>query len=454
MRRFFRTRIGKLGALVGLGGFVGIGALAVLAVFPAFGEIPDAGVLEPVRAPPLEEFRMEVLAPGATFGAMLRDAGLTTTEQHNLLLAFREHANPARLREGTEVTFRWLRADGALRRVDVATSRDELIRLQREGLEGLGWLSSRVETPVQTDTVFVGGEITRDLWSSVVHNAALEHMPQQDRAQLLHLLDRVFQWQLDFSRQIRAGDSYRMVFQREVRPDGSMRSGRILAAELVNLDRPLYAIWFDLHEDGQGGYYDLEGESLRRAFLRAPLEYRRISSRFNRNRMHPILNQRRPHIGVDYAAATGTPVMATADGVVTRRRWDGGYGNLVEIRHANGYMTRYAHLTRFAQSIREGGRVSQGQVVGFVGMTGLATGPHLHYEMHRHGSPVNPLTVDIPAGDPIPDEARDRWTEALATRVVLLDGIESPAGVRIVQSDDEEESDDGGDGPLPALGSR
>jgi murein DD-endopeptidase MepM/ murein hydrolase activator NlpD len=122
-----------------------------------------------------------------------------------------------------------------------------------------------------------------------------------------------------------------------------MRTGKILAAELVNRGAPLHAVWFDLWEDGEGGYYDLNGESLRRAFLRAPLEYRRISSRFNRNRFHPILNERRPHIGVDYAAATGTPVRATADGTVQVRGVQGGYGNLVQIRHANGFMTRYAH---------------------------------------------------------------------------------------------------------------
>jgi murein DD-endopeptidase MepM/ murein hydrolase activator NlpD len=426
-----RSRFGKLAAAAALGGCLGIGVFAVL---PLNSGVPDIGVLEPIHAPPAETTRTEVLTSGSTFGGLLNRSGLTANEQDALLRSFREHANPARLRVGTEVTFRYHRAEDRLHGVDVATSRDQLVRLV---LDGEGWRSAVLETPVTTDTIMVAGEIERELWSAVVGHPELDHMPQQDRAQILHLFDRVYQWQVDFSRQIRPGDSFRLVFEREVRPDGSMRSARILTAELVNARRPLYAVWFDLHEDGVGGYYDLDGESLRRAFLRAPLEFRRISSRFNRNRMHPVLNRRRPHIGVDYAANTGTPVMSTADGVVTKRRWDGGYGNLVEIRHANGYMTRYAHLNGFSSSVREGTRVTQGQVVGYVGMTGLATGPHLHYEMHRHGSAVDPLTVDIPSGDPIPGSARDRWGVDLRTRVALLEGVESPAGIRAVLADGE-----------------
>jgi murein DD-endopeptidase MepM/ murein hydrolase activator NlpD len=193
----------------------------------------------------------------------------------------------------------------------------------------------------------------------VVLNPDLEEMPRVDRARVIDLMDRVFQWQLDFSRQIQPGDSYRLAFEREVRPDGTMRSGRILAAELVNAGRPLHAIWFDLHDDDVGGYYDLDGESLRRAFLKAPLEFRRISSGFNMNRFHPVLNPAPAHRG-GLRGEHRHPVMATADGVVTVRGVQGGYGNLVEIRHAGGYVTRYAHLNGFASGVRAGSRVRQG----------------------------------------------------------------------------------------------
>ncbi|TVP53555.1 MAG: M23 family metallopeptidase [Gemmatimonadales bacterium] len=415
-------------AFLGAGGFMAVLAFVFL---PGMTAVPDAGELEPLQAASAEETRIEILGHGQTFGGVLNRVGVPAAEQQALLLAFQEHASPGRLRVGTEVALRSLRGADELRGIDVPVNADELVRLEREPM---GWKSSIVKTPVWTDTVFVAGQIERDLWSAVVLNDDLEAMPRADRARVIDLMDRVFQWQLDFSRQIQAGDSYRLAFEREVRPDGTMRTGRILAAELINRDTPLYAIWFDLHDDGQGGYYDLAGESLRRAFLKAPLEFRRISSRFNPNRLHPIHNVRRAHIGVDYAAATGTPVMATADGTVSIRGVQGGYGNLVEIRHANGFMTRYAHLNGFASGVRQGSRVSQGTVIGYVGMTGTATGPHLHYELHKDGRPVDPLNVDIPAGDPIPADAMERWTSESDYRFALLDRAQRGPELRMARA--------------------
>ncbi len=429
MDRIRKPFQGRLPVILWVGGVTSLGLLAAGPLRPS---TPEAGALQPILAASAEETRVEVLSSGRTFGGILQQASLSTTEQQGLLLAFRERANPARLRSGTEVNLRYLRGTERLRGIDVAVSGDELVRLERARI---GWRSSIVRTPVWSDTLAVGGMIDTDLWTSVVMNPALAEMPRQDRAQVIHLLDRVFQWQLDFSRQIQPQDSYRLVFEREVRPDGSMRSGRILAAELVNSGSPLYAVFFDLHGDNVGGYYDLDGESLQRAFIRAPLEYRRISSRFNRSRYHPILRIPRPHIGVDYAAATGTPVMATADGVVAQRGVNGGYGNSIQITHGNGFMTRYAHLNGFASGVRSGSRVSQGQTIGYVGMTGLATGPHLHYEMHRSGSTVDPLNIDIPAGDPIPNQARERWTQDLEARVAVLRTAPEGPVIRIAQAD-------------------
>ena len=266
-----------------------------------------------------------------------------------------------------------------------------------------------------------------------MRNAGLADVPENGREQIIGLLDRVFRWSMDFSRQSQPGDTYRVVLEREVRPNGSMRSARILAAELVNGDRPLHAVWFDVHGDGDGGYYDLDGESTRAAFIRAPVEFLRISSRFSRNRFHPILRVSRPHVGVDYAAATGTPVMATADGVVTYSGRNGGYGIFVEIRHGEEYTTRYAHLS--VATVRVGSRVAQGQTIGEVGMTGLATGPHLHYELHRRGSPIDPLTLaDIPTGDPIPRLERDRWAAELKERLAILRTIPGTAVLRVAQA--------------------
>lgn len=418
----------RLNLIGGMSGILGIGVFALVPLVPS---TPDAGPLEPLVAVSAEETRVEVLGSGRTLGGILQQSTLSGTEQQRILTAFRERANPSRLRAGTEISFRYLRGTERIRGVEVVVSDDEVVRLERGTL---GWASSLVRTPVRVDTLSISGQIESDLWTSVVTNPGLAAMPRQDRAEVIWLLDRVFQWKVDFSRQIQRGDSYRMVFERRVRPDGSMRSGRILAAELVNSNQPMYAVWFDLHGDEVGGYYDLEGESIRRAFIRAPLEFRRISSRFSRRRFHPILRVPRPHIGVDYAAATGTPVMATADGVVARRAADGGYGNVVEIRHANGFMTRYAHLNGFARGVGPGTRVRQGQTIGYVGMTGLATGPHLHYEMHRSGSPVDPLTVDIPSGDPIPPSARDRWASDLQARLAVLRTVPGGATIRVAEA--------------------
>lgn len=423
-----KERLVPLLVLAGLLGGAAVGTATVL------GSAPDAGTLAPILAVSAEDVRVEVLSSGSTFGEILGSVDLSANEQQRLLLAFREQANPARLRTGTEVSLRYVRGSDRLRGVDVAVSPDELVRLERRG--SANWDATLVQTPVWSDTLAVAGEIQSDLWTAVVMNPDLVEMPTGDRMQVIHYMDKVFQWQLDFSRQIQPGDSYRLVFEREVRPDGSMRSGRILAAELVNGGRPLHAVWFDLHGDDVGGYYDLAGESLQRAFIRAPVEYRRISSRYNLNRFHPILNERRPHTGVDYAAATGTPIMATADGVVSFRGVNGGYGNSIQITHANGFMTRYAHMNGFASGISSGVRVAQGDVIGYVGMTGLATGPHLHYEMHRNGSSVDPLSVDIPSGDPIPAEAREQWAGVRTARMATLEALPGNSLVRIAQVDE------------------
>ncbi|MGE0159068.1 MAG: M23 family metallopeptidase [Gemmatimonadales bacterium] len=415
-------------------------ALAAVACAACTAEPPDVGQLARLHVPPAEDVRIYALGRGDTFGELL-DGTLSANEQASLLLAFQEHASPRRMREGTEITLRYLKGEQAVRGIDVALSLDETVRLSREPL---GWESSLIRTPVYVDTMYASGEIESELWTAVVMNPALATMRTADRNEMIHELDQVFQWQVDFYRQIQSGDTYRFAVEREVRPDGSMRSGRLLAAELVNAGEPYHAIWFDPNGDGQGSYYDLEGQSVRRAFLLKPLEFRRISSQFTNSRYHPILNTWRSHRGVDYAAAMGTDVMATADGVVIQRGTDGGYGNSIQIRHANGWVTRYAHLRSFRSGLVVGSRVHQGDVIGYVGMTGLATGPHLHYEMLINGRHVDPLSVDLPAGDPVPSDDRMRWLEESSVRVALLEGIPPAGPVRTLLVEAEEvDADDG-----------
>jgi murein DD-endopeptidase MepM/ murein hydrolase activator NlpD len=342
-------------------------------------------------------------------------------------MAFREHASPRRMRLGTEISLRFFPRDEDLRGVDVALTPDETVRLSREPL---GWRSEMIQTPIFVDTLYASGEIETVLWNAVVRNPVLSELTFEDRNGLIDHLDQVFQWQVDFSRQIRVGDTYRFVFEREARPDGSMRAGKLLAAELVNSGTAYHAIYFDPNGDGRGSYFDLEGESVRRAFLLKPLAYRRISSRFTNSRFHPILQTWRSHRGIDYAADAGTEIMATSDGVVIHRGFDSSYGNSIQIRHPNGFVTRYAHMRAFRNGIVVGSRVKQSDVIGYVGSTGLATGPHLHYEMLRGGRHIDPLSVDLPAGDPVPSEDRLRWGNELSVRVALLETIPGAGPVR------------------------
>lgn len=409
-------------------------AVAVALVSACSMETPAVGELEPIWVPAAERAEVRALGRGQTFGGLLYEA-IDANEQASLLLAFQEHADPRRLRERTEVTLRYLPDTQELRGVDVAVSKDQTVRLDRDML---GWRSQLIETPIFIDTIYANGEISATFWGSVVNNDKLTSLNFEDRNLLIDHLDKVFQWQMDFSRQIRPGDNYRFAFEREVRPDGSMRAGRLLAAEFVNSGTPYHAIFFDPNGDGRGSYFDLDGESVRRAFLLKPLSYRRISGRFSSGRRHPVLNTIRAHRGIDYAADTGTPIMATSDGVVIHRGPKGSFGNTVEIRHPNGWVTRYAHMSQFRSGVTVGTRVHQSDVIGYVGMSGLATGPHLHYEMLQNGRQFDPLSVDLPAGDPVPADDMARWRSEMTGRYGLLETIPRLGPVRTFVADAED----------------
>ena len=388
--------------------------------------VPETDTLDGVFANAPEVVDVRSLSAGVTFGQILEDAGMNGTDRNNLLVAFREQANPRRLRSGTEIRIVRRHSGAQPYRIDVAIDRDRMVRLERARRR---WDSSLVEFLATTDTVFVAGEISTSLWTAIVGHEQLRGVPANDRRQMVGRLDRVFQWQIDFSRQIREGDTYRFVLERERRPDGSMRSGTLLAAELVNAGRSYRAIRFEPKGE-PASWFDAEGQSVRRAFLMKPIELSRISSGFTNSRFHPILRRWRAHRGVDYAADSGTPVQATGSGVVVRRGWGDAYGRLIDIRHPNGFLTRYAHLSRWARGLAVGTRVTQGEVIGYVGMTGLATGPHLHYEMHVGGRPIDPVAIDLPAEDPVPDADRERWEQARDERLRLLLSLPGPETFR------------------------
>jgi murein DD-endopeptidase MepM/ murein hydrolase activator NlpD len=232
----------------------------------------------------------------------------------------------------------------------------------------------------------------------------------------------IFSTDIDFHKDLRRGDKFTVVYEMFYDAGEPVKSGKVLAAEFINAGKSYQAVWFQ-HADGQGAYYTPEGKNIKKSFLRSPLEFSRVTSGFTTGRFHPILQRWRAHTGVDYGAATGTGVKATADGVVDFAGVKGGYGNVVILRHQQKYTTLYGHLSRFGHGIRTGSKISQGDVIGYVGSTGLATGPHLHYEFRINDIHMDPLTVAMPDAPPITADRRaafDAVAKPLAMRLGLL----------------------------------
>lgn len=260
-------------------------------------------------------------------------------------------------------------------------------------------------------TMSFRGKIKSSLWQSAVE-AGL-------KPTLIEELAKIFAWQVDFNREVRPEDSWRLVVERVFTDGKASGWGKILVAEYSNKLDNYIGIRFP--QDAEyAHYYDLDGKSLKNKFLKSPLNYRRISSRFKRKRFHPILKKMMRHRGVDYSARTGTPVMSVGDGVVTHVGRLGGAGNTVKIRHNSIYKTSYKHLSKFSKKLRKGSKVKQGQVIGYVGSTGLATGPHLHFEFYEKNRFVDPLGRKFPRGKPVPEKLLGEYLAIVKIVVPLL----------------------------------
>jgi murein DD-endopeptidase MepM/ murein hydrolase activator NlpD len=231
---------------------------------------------------------------------------------------------------------------------------------------------------------------------------------------------KIFEWDIDFILDIQPEDRFTVVYEQLSQDGEFLKDGDVLAIEFVNQGRSYRAVRF-VGPDGVAGYYTPDGSSLRKAFIRAPVEFTRVSSRFNPARRHPVLNRIRAHKGVDYAAPIGTPVRAAGDGRVRFVGRKGGYGNVIEIEHMNRVSTLYGHLSRFARGVSRGDRVRQGEVIGFVGMTGLASGPHLHYEYRVNGVHKDPQRVPLPKAEPIPSGMLTAFRATTASSLSRLD---------------------------------
>ena len=347
---------------------------------------------------------------------VLTRAGIVGREQGNLIAAATA-LEPRRLRRGQRFDFRRVRHAAAADRMMVRPSPERRIWLTRRGGDS-GWVQTEEMVAWTSAPVVVRGVITTNLYDAVHLAVPDSLLPSRERVALAWAIADVYDWEVDFTRDIRPGDKFDVLIERLESAEGEFRLGKVLAARVDGAGTPNFAFYFPTGPD-RGGFYDERGRSLRRAFLRAPLRYRHISSRFG-GRYHPILKRWRSHQGTDYSAGTGTPVRATADGTVSKVGWDGGYGNLVELRHANGIRTRYGHLSRFAAGLRVGARVKQEQTIGFVGSTGLSTGPHLHYEFLVNGRATNPARQSAESGPPVATKDRARYEQVRATLLAQL----------------------------------
>lgn len=276
-----------------------------------------------------------------------------------------------------------------------------------------------IEHPVEIRLTHASGGITSSLYQSGSEAGLSDNIIME--------LVNVFGWDIDFALDIRQGDHFALLFEEHYLDGEKLRDGKILAAEFTNRGNTYRAVMFT-DPEGRSQYYSADGKSMRKAFLRSPVDFRRISSTFQRERYHPVLGKKRPHRGVDYAAATGTPIKAAGDGKVTFRGTKGGYGRTVVLQHGGNITTLYAHMSNFQRGVTNGTRVKQGQIIGYVGSSGLATGPHLHYEFRINGTHRNPLTVELPEAEPIPAQYREEFLQQSAQLLAQLDLLK---GVRV-----------------------
>jgi murein DD-endopeptidase MepM/ murein hydrolase activator NlpD len=261
-----------------------------------------------------------------------------------------------------------------------------------DGVASSAFRAELINLPLERRVVTAGGRISSSLFEAAA-NAGLSEKAVMKLAE-------IFAWDIDFVRDINTDDEFTLVYEELWRNGKKLGEGEILAAEFTNRGGRFTAIRFE-ESDGRAAYYSTDGRPMRKAFVRAPISFARISSRFNPNRRHPILNTIRAHQGVDYSAPTGTPVKASGDGKVIFRGWKSGYGNTLILQHAGNITTLYAHLSRFAKTSGYGARVRQGELIGYVGATGLATAAHLHYEYRKNGVHLNPQTVILPPAEPL-----------------------------------------------------
>ncbi|MEM7208474.1 MAG: peptidoglycan DD-metalloendopeptidase family protein [Pseudomonadota bacterium] len=351
-----------------------------------------------------------VVKSGDTLSSIADKYNISPSELHRIVYSDQAAKKLAHLRPGDEIKFGFDTEDHVLH---VSKQLDEETRLTVERTDQ-GFVATEVSDPLERRIHYASGIIEHSLFGAA-NEAGVSSSVIMGMAGL-------FGWDVDFGLDVRSGDQFSIVYEQLYRNGEFVRDGDIIAAEFINTGSLFRALRYT-DPKGNTDYYTPKGETLRKAFLRSPVDFARISSGFNLKRMHPVLHKIRAHKGVDYAAKTGTPVRTTGDGKVIHRGRKGGYGKTIIIQHGSRYSTLYAHLSKYAGKARVGSRVNQGDIIGYVGSTGLSTGPHLHYEFRADGVHRNPLRFKFPGVAPVADEYRDDFHRKTASLIAQLDTI-------------------------------
>jgi murein DD-endopeptidase MepM/ murein hydrolase activator NlpD len=368
---------------------------------------PEQPVVEPQPAAPVQERAVagkwleEKVGKGDSLARIFSRLELSPTLLHNITHSGEEAKNLARIMPGQLMRVQLDDQDNFLQLVHVRSPIESL----KITPDGDSYKAEIVTKKLEKRVANLSGTITNSLYESA-QEAGLSD-------DLIMDLAFIFGWDIDFALEIRSGDQFTLIFEEEYLEGEKYRNGPILAAEFVNRGKRFRAVRY-VDENGKSDYFSPDGRNMRKAFLRAPVDFRRISSRFSKSRWHPVLGKKRPHRGVDYAAAIGTPIKASGDGKVIHVGRKGGYGKTIIIQHSSRYTTLYGHLNGYRRGIKRGARVRQGDIIGYVGKTGLSTGPHLHYEFRVNGVHRNPLTVKLPDATPIAKKYRADFTRKSA----------------------------------------
>ncbi len=350
------------------------------------------------------------VASGDTLSVLFNKAGISSTVMHQVLDKNKDAKRFVSLKPGQQINFEFDQ-DQTLQSLSSQVSALETIYLEKQADSNTFKFRNELAT-TEIKEKFAKGTITGAFFNAT-NQAGVPYSIAHDMA-------NIFGYDIDFAQDLRTGDTFELLYEEKTLDNKTVGTGKVLTARFTNRGKVYTAVRYT-DKQGNSSYYSANGSSLRKAFIRTPVDFARISSRFSNGRKHPILNKIRAHKGVDYAAPRGTPIKAAGDGRVTLAGRKGGYGNTVVIKHGQGYQTLYAHMQGFAKGVRAGGSVKQGQTIGYIGTTGLSTGPHLHYEFQVNGIHVDPLSQKLPTADPIHASEKQRFANTSKTLLAKLD---------------------------------